>query len=191
VSRAFVSENESQFQEEEVPAPKIPLPPGARNYMTRAGAEAMRAELEGLVQNERPRLSAQLSRAVSAPAAGGEESDPDTVGRLRRRLREVERRIEYLTTMSARLEVVDASGQDPGRVAFGATVTVREAGAGSAGAAETYRIVGVDEADPATGAISWISPLARALISARLGDVVTLRLPDGERRLEVAAVEYR
>ena len=84
--------------------------------------------------------------------------------------------------------VVEAA---PGRVAFGATVTVREAGAGSAGAAETYRIVGVDEADPATGAISWISPLARALISARLGDVVTLRLPDGERRLEVAAVEYR
>lgn len=193
VSRAFVSENDSQFEEEEVPALKIPLPPGARNYMTRAGAEAMRAELEELVQNERPRLSAQISRGVSAPAAGGEESDPETLSRQRRRLREVERRIEYLNTMSARLEVVEPAGEDPGRVAFGATVTVREVDERPDEGEltlETYRIVGVDESDPSLGAISWRSPLARALISARLGDTVTPRLPDGERRLEIVAVEY-
>jgi transcription elongation factor GreB len=191
VSRAFVSENESQFQEEEVPALKIPLPPGARNYMTRRGAEAMRAELEELVQSERPRLSAQITRGVSAGAAGGEESDREAISRLRRRLREVDRRIEYLTTMSSRLEVVDGADQDANRVAFGAAVTVREVGAGRAGgAAETYRIVGVDESDPAGGTISWISPLARALVSARLGDTVTVRLPDGERRLEILAIRY-
>jgi transcription elongation factor GreB len=201
MSRAFVSENDSQFEEEEVPALKIPLPPGARNYMTPAGAERLRAELEELVQNERPRLSAQVSRGVTAPSARAEEADRDTVSRLRRRLREVERRIEYLTAMSARLEVVDPAQQNQERVAFGATVTVRDTGAGtgtgdrSGGKAgsplETYRIVGVDESDPPAGAISWISPLARALISARLGDTVTLTLPEGERKLEVVAVEYR
>jgi transcription elongation factor GreB len=195
VSRAFVSENDSQFEEEEVPALKIPLPPGARNYMTRAGAESLRAELEELVQNERPKLSARVSRGVSA--SGGAEPDRDTISRLRRRLREVERRIEYLTAMSARLEVVDPAGQDPHRVAFGATVTVREADRGRPAGVEaetpveTYRIVGVDESDPADGAISWISPLARALITARLGETVTLALPEGERRLEVVAIEYR
>jgi len=195
VSRAFVSENDSQFEEEEVPAIKIPLPPGARNYMTAAGAEALRAELEELAQNEKPRLSAQISRGVAASMPSGEESDRDTLSRLRRRLREIERRIEYLTAMSGRLEVVDAAGQDTTRVAFGATVRVREAAAAGSpgsggGAPETYRIVGVDESDPAKGAISWISPLARALISAGVGDTVTVRLPEGERRLEILAVEY-
>ena len=198
MSRAFVSENDSQFEGEEVPALKIPLPAGARNYMTPEGAESMRAELEELVQGERPRLSARISRGVSAPAAGGEETDRDTLSRLRRRLREVERRIEYLTAMSARLEVVDPAAQDPQRVAFGAAVTVREVRGGNAGSPtgagadlERYRIVGVDESDPAKGTVSWISPLARALISARLGDTVTLALPDGERRLEIVAIEYR
>jgi transcription elongation factor GreB len=187
VSRAFVSENESQFEEAEVPALKIPLPPGAKNYMTRPGAEAMRAELQELAQNERPRLSAQINRGVSAGAAGGEESDRDAIGRLRRRLREVERRIEYLTAMSSRLEIVDGADQDPNRVAFGAVITVREVGGGPV---ETYRIVGVDESDPSGGAVSWISPLARALVSARLGDTVTVRLPGGERRLEIIAIRY-
>lgn len=193
MSRAFVSENDAQFEEEEVPAIKIPLPPGARNYMTPEGAEILRAELEDLVQTEKPRLSAQISRGVAASAPSGGETDRDTLSRLRRRLREVERRIEYLTAMSGRLEVVDGAGQDATRVAFGAKVTVREtrAGGGSAGTApETYRVVGVDESDPANGAVSWISPLARALVSARLGDTVTVTLPDGERRLEILAIEY-
>ena len=195
MSRAFVSENDSQFEEEEVPAIKIPLPPGARNYMTPAGAEALRAELEELVQSEKPRLAAQISRGVSASAPSGGETDRDTLSRLRRRLREIERRIEYLTAMSGRLEVVDAAGQDATRVAFGATVRVREAAAAGSpgsggGAPETYRIVGVDESDPAKGAVSWISPLARALITAGVGDTVTVRLPEGERRLEILAVAY-
>jgi transcription elongation factor GreB len=191
VSRAFVSENDAQFEGEEVPAIKIPLPAGARNYMTPDGAEGLRAELEKLVQNEKPRLSAQISRGVAASAPSGGETDRDTLSRLRRRLREVERRIEYLTAVSARLEVVDAAGQDPTRVAFGATVTVQEVGTGAdGGAPERYRIVGVDESDPAKGAISWISPLARALIGAASGDTVTVQLPDGERRLRIATVAY-
>jgi transcription elongation factor GreB len=208
VSRAFVSENDSQFEEEEVPAIKIPLPPGARNYMTPEGARALRLELEQLVQNEKPRLSAQISRGVSSGVSStarrgvsaetslGKPADRDTLSRLRRRLREVERRIEYLTVMTSRLEVVESTGQDLRRVAFGATVTVREVGAGlktgsgTERPAETYRIVGVEESDPAKGAISWISPLARTLIAAHLGDTVTLRLPEGERRLEIVAIEY-
>ena len=123
-------------------------------------------------------------------------ADRDTLSRLRRRMRKVERRIEYLTEMNARLEVVEPFGQDPERVAFGATVTVREAATGGAAgrgaaAVEIYRIVGVDESGPPRGAISWVSPLARALMAARRGQTVSLRLPAGEKRLEIVAIEYR
>lgn len=185
MSRAFVNESDAQFEGQDVPAIKIPLPPGARNYMTPQGAERLRSELQQLSQAERPRLSAELARSVS----GAEQADREALSRLRLRLREVERRIEYLGAMLSRLEVVDPRDQDPQRVAFGATVSVREEGAAEA-PPESYRIVGVDESDPAQGRVSWISPLARALTSARVGEVVTLELPDGRRRLRVLSVEY-
>ncbi len=118
MSRAFVDESDSQFQDEEVPEIKIPLPPGAANYMTPAGAQALQAELAGLRGGERP----QAAGAVTRLAASGAATDRDELAVHRRRLREIDRRIEYLSRMLARLEVID-----PGRAGSRAGA-VRRAG---------------------------------------------------------------
>ncbi len=180
MSRAFVDESDAQYGEEDVPEIRSPLPPGARNYMTPAGAERLQEELRELVSSERPRVAAAVARLTS----GAEAADPDQLTVQRRRLREIDRRIEYLTGMAARLEVIDPAGQDPDRVVFGATVTVAEPGGGE----KTYQIVGVDEAEPEAGRVSWISPVARALTGARVGQEVRLSLPAGETRLRVLRV---
>jgi transcription elongation factor GreB len=182
VSRAFVAESDSQYQDEEVPEIKIPLPPGAANYMTPAGAEALRAQLAALRGQERP----QAAGAVTRLAASGAATDRDELAVLRRRLREIDRRIEYLSRMLARLEVVDPAVQKGERVLFGARVTVQR----EDGSRQVYRIVGVDEADPARGEVSWIAPLARALLGRSPGEIALLRLPEGEQKLRILVVEY-
>jgi transcription elongation factor GreB len=181
MSRAFVSEADSQFQEEEVPPIKIPLPPGASNYMTPEGAGRLREELAALADGERPRVTASLARLVT-PGAG---PDREQLAAQRRRLREIDRRIEYLRAMLARLEVVDPARERADRVLFGATVTVEEPGSCS----RKYRIVGVDESDPAAGRISWISPLGKALLGRREGERVRLKLPEGESSLLILKIE--
>lgn len=182
MSRAFISESDSDFDEADVPQLKIPLPPGSKNYMTAEGAQKIDSELYRLLHEERPKLAAGLSRQV----AGSDSTDRETQSRQRRRLREIDRRIEYLTAMMGRLEVVDSRGQDHERVAFGATVTVSE----GRGRNKVYRIVGVDESDLESGRISWISPLSRSLIGARVGDVVTVQLPEDRLQLTVLKIEY-
>ncbi len=181
MSRAFVSESDSQFQEEEVPPIKIPLPPGASNYMTPEGAGRLRGELASLADVERPRISAALARLVT-PGAG---PDREQLSAQRRRLREIDRRIEYLRAMLARVEVVDPALQRADRVLFGTAVTVLEADSRR----RKYRIVGVDESDPAEGRISWISPLAKALLGRREGERVRLELPEGESNLLIIKIE--
>jgi transcription elongation factor GreB len=181
MSRAFVSESDAQFQEEEPPPIKIPLPPGASNYMTPEGAGRLREELAALANVERPRAAGALARLV-IPGAG---PDREELGALRRRLREIDRRIEYLTAMLARIEVVDPALERSARVLFGTTVTVREPDSRS----RKYRIVGVDESDPAAGRISWISPLAKALLGRREGERVRLKLPEGESSLLILKIE--
>lgn len=182
MSRAFVSESDSDFQDEDVPAIKIPLPRDARNYMTPEGAAKIKSELDHLLHTERPKLAARLSRQVS----GNDSSDRQTVDLCRRRLRQIERRIEYLGVMVGRLEVVDPADQDKEQVRFGAAVSVAEEN----GATTVYRIVGVDESEPESGWISWISPLGRALIGARAGDAVTVKLPERTVKLKISKVEY-
>ena len=154
MSRAFVDESASESRENDAPELKIPLPPGAKNYVTPQGAQRLRSELGKLLALKSPRL------------------------------REVDRRIEYLSRMRAVMEVVVPSTGVPDRVVFGTTVTVREAG----GVEKTYRIVGVDESDPARGWVSWISPLARALLGKRNGEQALVKLPAGEERVTVAAI---
>jgi transcription elongation factor GreB len=178
MSRAFVDESAQQPHEEDVPELKIPLPPGAKNYSTPQGAERLRAELAELQRTQRPRLMASIGQIG--------DTDKDALAVQRRRLREMDRRIEYLARMCSNLEVIDPAQQRSDRVVFGATVTVRE----ETGGERTYRIVGVDEADPEKGSVSWVSPVARALISARVGDTVTLKLPGGSTRLEVAGIRF-
>jgi transcription elongation factor GreB len=182
MSRAFIDESASQYNEEEPPELKVPLPAGARNYMTPQGARRMREELDGLVAVERPRIKAEAARMEAA----GSAADKAVLAALRKRLREMERRIDYLSRMAAVTEVVDPRAQSPDRVAFGATVTVADGGGGES----VYRIVGVDESDPARGMVSWISPIARALVSRRAGERVTVKLPAGEKSLRVVKVEY-
>jgi transcription elongation factor GreB len=174
VSRAFVDEDATPGRDEEVAPLKLPLPAGARNYVTPAGAARLAAELHALQRERRPALAA---------AARG-ESPP---GPARRALGECDRRIAYLSRMQALQEIVEDAGQPADRVRFGATVTVRQSPEGE----RTVRIVGVDEADPGAGDVSWISPVARALMGARIGDTVPCELPEGSTRLRVLAIRYR
>ena len=182
MSRAFVAESDSQFADEELPPLKIPLPPGAANYLTPAGAQALRAELSALGGQERPREAGAVTRL----AASGAATDRDQLAVHRRRLREIDRRIEYLSRMLARLEVIDPAAQKGERALFGARVTVQAEDGGR----RVYRIVGVDEARPEAGEVSWISPLARTLLGRSRGDTVLLRLPEGEQKLRILGVEY-
>jgi transcription elongation factor GreB len=178
MSRAFVDESAQQPHEEDAPELKIPLPPGAKNYSTPRGAERLRAELSDLQRVQRPRLMASIGQIG--------DTDRDALSVQRRRLREMDRRIEYLSRMCSNLEVIDPAQQRSDKVVFGATVSVREQG----GAERVYRIVGVDEADPQKGSIGWVSPVARSLVSARVGDTVTLRLPGGDTKLTVTGIRF-
>jgi transcription elongation factor GreB len=179
MSRAFVQESDDDFSADEVPAIKDPLPPGVKNYMTPAGAQRLKDELDELLNNEHPNLAAKLKGRIR-------EGSGD-VGKERRRLREMERRIQYLGGMMDRIEVVDPAQQDADRVHFGAKVTVRENGQDT----RSYTIVGIDESDPSSGRISWISPLARALISRKVGDTARVALPTGEKTLRILGITYQ
>ena len=157
--------------------------PTTKNYLTRRGYERLRAELSHLVKVERP----EVVQIVSWAAANGDRSENGDYIYGKRRLREIDRRIRFLTKRLEIAHVVEPSDQaDLEQVFFGATVTYSD----QEGQVVTVTIVGVDEADPLNGQISWISPVARALIKAREGDEVTLRTPDGQQTLLVESVCY-
>ena len=182
MNKAFVKEDQGDDGDEEL-APALRLPPGSKNYMTRRGYEALRAELEQLVRRERPKLV----ETVAWAAGNGDRSENGDYIYGKRRLREIDRRIRFLTRRLDKAEVVDASRQENrDQVFFGATVTYLRNGERE----ETVTIVGVDEVDPLNGRISWISPVAKALIKAREGDAVCLRTPAGVDELEVLEVRY-
>jgi len=182
MNKAFTKESDYDEAAEAVAEPVDPLPPDAPNYVTRAGAERVRAELRRLQREEIPRLEAL--------AGTGQESDGARDNRektlARRRLQEAKGRARLLDSHIGRFEVVDPSQGDPDRVRFGARVTVMD----EDGDERTYLICGVDEAEPELGAVSWISPVAKALLGCEAGDEVVLRLPRGEQRLEIVEIEY-
>ena len=163
-----------------------PLPAGARNYMTPGGFARLSAELERLVQKERPELVATVAWAAS----NGDRSENGDYIYGKKRLREIDRRIRFLIKRLDAAEVVDPAAPRDGelgdQVFFGATVDVRNA----RGEKRTLSIVGVDEIDTARGYISWVSPMARALLKAREGDTVTLRTPVGAEDIDVVEVRY-
>ncbi|MFA6563992.1 MAG: GreA/GreB family elongation factor [Verrucomicrobiia bacterium] len=166
MSRAFIRESDDQ-PERPTLARRAPLPPGAQNYITPDGARRFREELERLVQVERPQLAAA--------------DDPDA----KRRLQEVNQRIDQLQQCVESAVVVPPPA-DAQRVQFGATVTVRE----RSGEGSSYRIVGVDEVDIDRDWVSWLSPIAKGLLNARLGERVRFRSPSGEQELEIVAIKY-
>ena len=173
MSRAFKKESDTEEIDDPIPEPVDVLPAGAKNYITPSGAARLRDLRDRLVREERP-------RALDKAGAAGDPA-------RQRKLRQIDHQIQRLDERIAKLEIVDPASQDSGRVAFGATVAVRD----EDGDERTYQICGVDEAVPAEGKISWISPIARALRSRSVGDEVTLRLPRGEVLLEILEIEYR
>jgi transcription elongation factor GreB len=185
MNKAFVSEDAAP--EDDVDAAEAsPLPAGARNYMTPGGFARLRRELDELVSRERPELVATVSWA----AGNGDRSENGDYIYGKKRLREIDRRIRFLVRRLDLAEVVDPAmprdDEAASRVFFGATVTV----ANAAGEERTMSIVGIDEIDTERGYISWISPMARALLKAREGDTVTVRTPGGSEELEVVSVRY-
>ena len=186
MSKAFTSEAHADDERDELPDDAPPLPAGTRNYMTPGGFARMKRELDRLVTRERPELVATVAWA----AGNGDRSENGDYIYGKKRLREIDRRIRFLVRRLDRAEVVDpALRRDPesaDRIFFGATVTIADA----RGAERTVAIVGIDEVDPARGYISWVSPMARALIKAREGDIVALAAPGGTEELEVLSVRY-
>lgn len=181
MNKAFVKETDSD--EEEVLPAALQLPAGTRNYITPHGHARLKAELEHLVKRERP----SVVEVVAWAASNGDRSENGDYIYGKRRLREIDRRIRFLTKRLDFAEVVDPLRQgDNDQVFFGATVTLSDEN----GNENTYSIVGVDEADAARGRISWVSPLARALIKAREGDTVRFQSPVGLRELDILEVRY-
>lgn len=154
-----------------------------RHYMTPGGHSRLRDELEYLVKTERPKIV----EIVSWAASNGDRSENGDYIYGKRRLREIDRRIRFLMKRLEDAHVVDPGQQQhQAQIFFGATVVVCD----EAGEEATYSIVGIDEADPAKGWISWVSPLARALIKLREGDVARFMSPQGARELEILEVSY-
>ena len=182
MSKAFTKESEGD-DDDDGGAGLPPLPAGARNYMTPQGYRALRAELMHLLDVERPRVV----EIVSWAASNGDRSENGDYLYGKKRLREIDRRIRFLTRRLDIAEVADPSlhhGSD--QVFFGATVTY----ANARGEERTITIKGIDEADSLKGEVSWVSPIARALLKAREGDEVTLATPGGIERIEVLSVRY-
>jgi transcription elongation factor GreB len=181
MNKAFVKEANDDDDEDLVAMPAIP--PGTRNYITPQGYQRIKEELLQLIDVDRP----EVVKIVSWAASNGDRSENGDYIYGKRRLREIDRRIRFLTKRMDLAEVVDPSvhhGSD--QVFFGATVRYEN----RAGESYTVTIVGIDELDPLRGKISWISPVARALTKAREGDTVVLMTPAGSDELTILEVSY-
>ncbi len=180
MSKAFTKETEQEDDDHDV---EQALPAGLKHYMTRRGHAVLRTEFEHLVKIERP----ELVKVVSWAAGNGDRSENGDYIYGKKRLREIDKRIRFLAKRLENAVVVEPAEQENlVQIFFGATVRLRD----NDGTEATYQIVGIDEADASKGLISWISPLARALIKAREGDVVGFQSPAGLREIEVVEIRY-
>ena len=179
MSKAFVKESQDESEEAEREAPA--LPPGGKNYISPAGYARLKAELKALVERERP----EVVKTVSWAAALGDRSENADYIYGKKRLREIDRRVRFLIKRLEAAEIVHSAGRDTDQVFFGACVRVR-----GASGERSVTIVGIDETDAAKGHVSWISPMARALIKAREGDKVVLHTPGGIEELQILEVTY-
>jgi transcription elongation factor GreB len=183
MSKAFTRETDTDDDEEDG-AGLPPLPVGGKNYITPQGYARLREELLQLIDDERPKVV----EVVHWAASNGDRSENGDYLYGKKRLREIDRRIRFLTKRLEIAEVTDPTlhhGRD--QVFFGATVTYVEE---DTGIERTVTILGIDEADSAHGQVSWISPIARALLKAREGEVVKLVTPGGAKDVEILKVEY-
>ncbi|MDM0020665.1 transcription elongation factor GreB [Variovorax saccharolyticus] len=183
MSKAFTKESDSDDDDGGEGAGLPPLPAGGKNYMTPSGYARLRAELLDLMDNERPKVV----EAVHWAAKNGDRSENGDYLYGKKRLREIDRRIRFLTKRLEVAEVTDPSvhhGSD--QVFFGATVRYAD----EEGEEREVTILGIDEANSAQAQVSWISPIARALLKSREGDVVKLATPGGMHEVEVLQVRY-
>lgn len=181
MNKAFVKESDAGDDDEDIAAPAIPA--GAKNYMTPQGHQRIKSELLHLIDEERP----EVVKIVSWAASNGDRSENGDYLYGKKRLREIDRRIRFLTKRLDFAEVVDPAVHHGGdQIFFGATVTYEN----QRGEEHTVTIVGIDELDPLKGKISWISPVARALTKAREGDEVVLQTPSGVEQLTILEVSY-
>lgn len=182
MSKAFTKESDNDADDnDDIAMPALPA--GAKNYLTPAGYATLRGELLDLLDNERPRIV----EIVSWAAKNGDRSENGDYLYGKKRLREIDRRIRFLTKRLDIAEIADPSVHHRSdQVFFGATVTY----VNQRDEERTVTIKGIDEVDNLRGEISWISPIARALLKTRVGDEMQLMTPGGLERIEVIAVSY-
>ena len=179
MSKAFVKDDAAEPETPELEAPG--LPSHGKNYITPEGFARLQSEKKHLLELERP----EVVKTVAWAASLGDRSENADYIYGKRRLREIDRRVRFLIKRLEAAEIVRSSGRDTDQIFFGAQVRVR-----GASGERTVRIVGIDETDAGRGYVSWISPIARALLKAREGDSVVLRTPAGEEKLEIIEVTY-
>ncbi|GAB1235290.1 transcription elongation factor GreB [Ferrigenium sp. UT5] len=183
MSKAFTRENDAAGDDDDEGASLPALPVGAKNYLTPAGYAKLKNEYLHLLNVERP----ALVQTVSWAASNGDRSENGDYIYGKKRLREIDRRLRFLAKRLEHSQVIDPAQRGAcEQVFFGATVTVLHGD----GSERTYSIVGIDEANPARGHISWVSPLARVLLKARVDDTVPLPLPGGVDEVTVIEVAY-
>jgi len=183
MNKAFTRETDHDPDDDDGDADPGPaIAPGQKNYLTPGGYARLKSELDDLVDRERP----QVVGIVSWAAGNGDRSENGDYIYGKKRLREIDRRIRFLVKRLDVAEIVDPAHRDTDQIFFGATVDT----VSSRGGNRTVSIVGIDETDAARGYISWISPMARALLKARAGDTVTLMTPAGPDEIEVLDVRY-
>jgi transcription elongation factor GreB len=178
MSKAFLKEDAGP-PEQALEAPAVPA--GGKNYISPAGFARLKSELRELVEVERP----EVVKTVAWAASNGDRSENGDYIYGKRRLREIDRRVRFLIKRLEDAEVVQSSGRDTDQIFFGARVKVK-----SRHEVRQIEILGLDEVDPARGIVSWVSPIATALLKASAGDTVTLRTPAGEEKLEILEVSY-
>ena len=184
MSKAFTKETETEAEEPDSPDP---LPKGLKNYVTPNGLRLLREEFDQLRRVERPKVV----EVVAWAAGNGDRSENGDYIYGKKRLREIDRRLRFLMKRIESAEVVDPAYQkNRDQVFFGATVTYADADGGADAEESTVRIVGIDEARTDRGQVSWVSPIARALIKAEEGDVVAIATPTGTKHVEVVKISY-
>jgi transcription elongation factor GreB len=182
MSKAFVKDDDGGDDDDQDLSGAPVLPTGRKNYMTPKGEKKLRDELHHLLYTERP----EVTRVVSWAASNGDRSENGDYLYGKKRLREIDRRIRFLTKRLEAAEIIDPEKVKSEKVQFGATVTL----AYEDGTQKTWSIVGIDEADATQKKISWISPLAGALLNQPQGEVVLFRSPKGEEELEILKIQY-
>ena len=187
MSKAFTREpdtsaDELGLDEADAEPDSSGLPEGTKNYITPLGAKKLRDELRLLLNDTRP----EMVRTVSWAASNGDRSENGDYIYGKKRLREIDRRIRFLSKRLDKAEIIDPLQQKSTQILFGATVKVRD----EEEQVRIYRIVGIDETDVKRGHVSWISPISKALLRGSVGETVTLRTPKGEEELEILEVLY-